>query len=313
MEEWRERAEIVGGVISAYRPSLPVAPRGRRGDLWCEPFPSAWRMRAEGSSEISGLLSNGYCVHGRSFCKVLVAVIPFLSQRCVTIAIVAQVNMAISMESVLQDFDGDFAVLPCLSLAEGFLSCPYYQCPDNLKLFAANLPTSVVGAHRWRKRVDKESLWFVLLAEADLLAGGGREAVVPARFFWLTKRKVLRRARLYIGSDTMKSVMLSSYTRTGRKPLAVTCLLGWSLKCPVALAEQRWGRDYDVHHHNNNHNENSLPNLFCWKASGPQGHRAYSAWFAAQERARRLALEAAEGEEEEEEEQENEEESQEED
>ena len=259
-------------------------------------------MRPEGWSEIS------YCAHGRSFCRVLAAV-PLLPQRRVTIAIVAQVIMAVSMESVLQDFDGDFAALPCFSLAEGFLSCRYYQCADDLKLFAANIPTNVIGAHRWRNRVDNESLWFVLLAEGDLLVGGGREAVVPARFFWLTRRKVLRRARLYFGSDTMHSVMLSSYTRTGQKPLAVHRLLGWSLKCPVALGEQRWGRDYDVHHQNNNHNDNSLLNLFCWKASGPQGHRAYSAWLAAQERARRRALKDAEGEEEE---QEDEEESQEE-
>ena len=298
------------GACEARQQQRSIRKSWQGGSLWCGAFPSAWRMRPEGWREVSGLPSNGYCGHGRSFCNVLVAAVPFLPQRCDTLAIVAQVNMAATMESVLQDFDGDFAVLPSFSLAEGFLSCPYYQCPDNLKLFAASIPTSVVGAHRWRKRVDKESLWFVLLAEGDLLAGGGREAAVPARFFWLTRRKVLRRARLYFGSDTMHSVMLSSYTRTGRKPLAVHRLLGWSLKCPVALAEQRWGRDFDVHHQNNNHNDNSLPNLFCWKASGPQGHRAYSAWFAAQERARRRALEDAEGEEEEE--QENEEESEEE-
>ena len=63
----------------------------------------------------------------------------------------------------------------------------------------------------------------------------------------------------------------------------------------------RWGRHIDVHHQNNDHGDNALVNLFCWKASGPEGHRSFSAWFAAQERAaRQRQLENSEGEEEEE-------------
>ena len=67
------------------------------------------------------------------------------------------------------------------------------------------------------------------------------------------------------------------------------------------MQDFRWGKHIDVHHQNNDHGDNALVNLFCWKANGPEGHRSFSARFAAQERAaRQRQFENAEGEEEDE-------------
>ena len=67
------------------------------------------------------------------------------------------------------------------------------------------------------------------------------------------------------------------YRHGERHNLSVHQDFGWIFRFLWSLVDRRWDSDYDVHHRNDDHTDNSLTNLECWRAGGPGGHRAESA------------------------------------
>ena len=202
---------------------------------------------------------------------------------------------------LVRSFDGDMSALPRYSFPfmGGYCCAAYLECTNGLKLFIASVPQGIIGGHRWRGRVDKETLCVLVLTESEVF-GRDYQTLIPARFFWLTRRQRFRRAKLFYATDTMQSVVLTAYDAEKQKLLAVHRVLGWTFRCPLALMQYQWLGDYDVHHCNNQHNDNGIYNLYCWRASGKAGHRSYSGWFGAQEMLRRRRMQDGEEEEEEE-------------
>ena len=116
---------------------------------------------------------------------------------------------------------------------------------------------------------------ILLLHEADEV-GVDRVTYVSARLYWLNERGVLKRAKIRYGSNRMRSVFVNAYTDRKRVPLAIHRILGWTFCCPWDLDSFRWHRSYDVHHRDEDHRNNAIGNLTCWRAHGRDGHRAHS-------------------------------------
>ena len=189
--------------------------------------------------------------------------------------------------ALLVPFDGDASRLQfdCSPCGDEYLACSSLECTGNRRLLLAVVPDDIIGGHRWRRRPLPETLLVLLLSECEQFTQYGRTAHVPARFFWHDARKQrLRQAPLFFASDNMRSVCLTAYSARGQRLLAVHRLLAWSFRCPLGLEGMEYSDEYDVHHVDENHGNNELANLFCWVAGGPEGHRAYSGWFGAQQR-----------------------------
>ena len=186
--------------------------------------------------------------------------------------------------SLLQVWHGDVSSLPCHSFPFGgaYIPSRYVECRGGNRLYIAAVPDSIIGGHRWRRRVAKETLAIELLNENDLF-GENPQTVLPARFCWITKKGRVKRAKLWMGTDTMRSVFLNAYTRQKQCPLAVHRVLGWSFRCPWHLMQNRlaW-TDYDVDHRDGHHENNVLANLYLWNAAGESGHRAASGRLGAE-------------------------------
>ena len=189
--------------------------------------------------------------------------------------------------ALLYPFDGDASRLAfdCSPCGDAYLACSSLECTGNRRLLVAIVPDDIIGGHSWRRRPLPETLLVLLLTDSEQFTQYGRTAYVPARFFWHDARKrQLRRAKLFIATDNMRSVCLTAYSARGQRFLAVHRILAWSFRCPLGLEGMEYSLEYDVHHVDENHANNELANLYCWVAGGPEGHRAYSGWFGAQQR-----------------------------
>ena len=184
---------------------------------------------------------------------------------------------------LLDLWHGDVASLPRFSFpGRGrYVPCPYVECTGNKKLFIAAVPDNVIGGRRWRLQVRDETLAIELLEESDLLGPDFRRTTVPARFYWINVAERVRRAKLWLGTDTMRSMFLTYYSSHQKRALAVHRLLGWTFCCPKFLLSERWSPDYGVEHWDGHHENNELENLYLWTAAGESGHRAYSGFQGA--------------------------------
>ena len=184
---------------------------------------------------------------------------------------------------LLELWHGDVASLPrhCFPGRGAYGFCPYVDCTGNTRLFIAAVPDNVIGGQRWRLQVREETLAIELLEDNDLLGPDDRLTTVPARFYWINVAGRVRRARLWLGTDTMKSMFLTCYSSHRKRALAVHRLLGWTFCCPTFLRAERWSPTYDVEHWDGHHENNELTNLYLWTAAGAEGHRAYSGFLGA--------------------------------
>ena len=90
-----------------------------------------------------------------------------------------------------------------------------------------------------------------------------KDGVSPARFFWLDKATcLLSSAPLAWRGDTQHSLRVNSYgAKGGREYLQLHSLLGWTFLCLPRLTPYRWSDEYEVHHLDENHENNRLGNL----------------------------------------------------